>query len=114
MTQKANQPNQIPQPKTVVEALNLQSHFIGIPKITKKNCLEFYKRGKTLQVLGVGFLGTEGRMPTLKEVEDHINLTTNAQKIDATKWKKTLNGILLDLTNQLIEMETEEPTKEKK
>ena len=114
MTQKANQPDQIPQPKTVVEALNLQAHFIGIPKITKKNCVEFYKRGKTLQVLGVGFLGTEGRMPTLKEVEDHINLTTNAQKIDATKWKKTLNGILLDLTNQLIEMETEEPTKEKK
>ena len=114
MTQKANQPDQIPQPKTVVEALNLQAHFIGIPKITKKICVEFYKRGKTLQVLGVGFLGTEGRMPTLKEVEDHINLTTNAQKIDATKWKKTLNGILLDLTNQLIEMETEEPTKEKK
>ena len=114
MTQKANQPDQIPQPKTVVEALNLQAHFIGIPKITKKNCVEFYKRRKTLQVLGVGFLGTEGRMPTLKEVEDHINLTTNAQKIDATKWKKTLNGILLDLTNQLIEMETEEPTKEKK
>ena len=108
MTQKVNQPkNDIPQPKTVAETLNLQSHFIGIPRITKKNYIEFHKRGKTLQVLGVGFLGTDGRMPTLQEVKDHIDLTTNAQKIDATKWKKTLNGILLDLTNQLIKMETE-------
>ena len=43
----------IPQPKTMEECLELQSHFIGIPKITSKTTREFYRRGKTLQILGV-------------------------------------------------------------
>ena len=39
------------QPETVEECLQLQSHFIGIAKITEKNHKEFYKRGKILQAL---------------------------------------------------------------
>ena len=45
----------LPQPKTMEECLTMQSHFVGIPKITKNNSEEFFRRGKTLQVLGMGF-----------------------------------------------------------
>ena len=69
--------NNIPQPQNIEECLTIQSHFIGIPRISKNNYREFYKRGKTLQILGMGFWG-EGKMPTLEEVENHIDLTTDA------------------------------------
>jgi hypothetical protein len=95
------------QPKTLKECLELQSHFIGIPKITKRNYQEFYKRGKTLQILGVGFL-EKGRMPTLKEVKEHVDLETNAQKLDPKKWRNVLKDILDDMTNKLAEVEKED------
>ena len=93
-------------PKSLKECLELQSHFIGIPKITQKNKREFYRRGKTLQILGVGFLD-KGRMPTLEEVESHINLTTNASHLDTKKWNNVLVGILQDMTNKIVSMEEE-------
>ena len=92
------------QPKTLKECLELQSHFIGIPKITKRNYQEFYRRGKTLQILGVGFL-EKGRMPTLDEVKEHIDLETEAHKLDPKKWRNVLKGLLDDMTNKLIEVE---------
>ncbi len=95
------------QPKTLKECLELQSHFIGIPKITKRNYQEFYKRGKTLQILGVGFL-EKGRMPTLKEVKEYIDLETDAQKLDPKKWRNVLKDILDDMTNKLAEVEKED------
>ena len=95
------------QPKTLKECLELQSHFIGIPKITKRNYQEFYKRGKTLQILGVGFL-EKGRMPTLEEVKEHIDLETKAEKLDPKKWRNVLKDILDDMTNKLAEVEKED------
>jgi len=98
------------QPETIEECLTLQSHFVGISKITKKNYKEFHRRGKTLQALGLGFLN-EGRMPTLAEVEAHINLTTDAEKLETKKWKRVLTSILNDMTNRVIEIEEEEKEK---
>lgn len=99
------------QPETIEECLTLQSHFVGIPRITKKNHKEFYRRGKTLQALGLGFLD-KGRMPNLQEVHDHIDLSTNAPSLEPKKWKNVLHGILDDMTNRVIEMEETEEDKE--
>ena len=99
------------QPETVEECLTLQSHFVGIPRITKKNHKEFYRRGKTLQALGLGFL-KEGRMPSLQEVHDHIDLSTDAPSLEPKKWKNVLYSILDDMTNRVIETEEEEKDKE--
>lgn len=99
------------QPETIEECLTLQSHFVGISSITKKNYKEFHRRGKTLQALGLGFL-KEGKMPTLAEVEAHINLTTDAKKLETKKWKSVLTSILNDMTNRVIEMEEEEKEKD--
>ena len=98
--------DKIQQPQTLEECLTLQSHFVGIPKITKKSSKEFYRRGKTLQVLGVGFLD-KGRMPTIEEVEAHVDLTTNAMQLDTKKWNNVLVGILNDMTTKLVDMEKE-------
>tara|TARA_R110000824_G_scaffold39377_3_gene119184 strand:- start:2 stop:349 length:348 start_codon:yes stop_codon:yes gene_type:complete len=94
------------QPETVEECLQLQSHFIGIAKITEKNHKEFYKRGKILQALGLGFLD-EGRMPTLEEVHDNINLTTDAQILTPKKWKTVLLSILDDMATKISQDEQE-------
>jgi hypothetical protein len=94
------------EPKTVEECLELQSHFIGIPKISKKNAQEFYKRGKTIEILGVGFL-ENGRMPTRKEVEENIGLTTNANPLDDKAWNNAMVGILNDMTKERIRQEEE-------
>ena len=94
------------QPKTVEECLTLQSHFVGISKITQKNYKEFYRRGKTLQALGLGFL-KEGRMPTLEEVHEHLDLTTDAPRLEPKKWKSVLQSILEDMTNRVIQDEEE-------
>jgi len=104
----------IPAPKTIKECLEVQSHFIGIPTITKKNYQEFYRRGKTLQIMGVGFL-EDGRMPTLNEVEEHIGeIGTDCERLDLHKWNSAIATILNDLTKQLIELEeTKDATKEK-
>ena len=95
------------EPKTVEECLELQSHFIGIPKISKKNAQEFYKRGKTIEILGVGFL-ENGRMPTRKEVEENIGLTTNANPLDDKAWNNAMVGILNDMTKERIRQEEEQ------
>ena len=95
------------QPETIEECLTLQSHFVGIPRITKKNHKEFHRRGKTLQALGLGFL-EKGKMPSLQEVYDHIDLSTDAPGLEPKKWKNVLYSILDDMTNRIIEMEKEE------
>ena len=92
------------EPKTIKECLELQAHFIGIPKITKRNYQEFYKRGKDLQVLGVGFW-EKGRMPTLDEVKEHMDLQTTAQKLEPRKWQNVLKDIIKDKADSLIKLE---------
>ena len=96
----------IKPPETLEESLILQSHFIGIPKITKRNYKEFYRRGKVLQILGVGFL-ENGRMPTLVEIENHIDqIETPAIKLDRKQFRNVVDRLINDLTNILMENET--------
>jgi|3_EtaG_2_1085321.scaffolds.fasta_scaffold12790_6 hypothetical protein len=96
----------IKPPETLEESLILQSHFIGIPKITKRNYKEFYRRGKILQILGVGFM-ENGRMPMLVEIENHIDLIeTPAVKLDRKQFERILLRLINDLTNNLVEIES--------
>ena len=38
------QQNNIPNPQTIEDCLQMQAHFVGIPKITKNNYKEFHRR----------------------------------------------------------------------
>tara|TARA_R110000824_G_scaffold169930_1_gene347102 strand:+ start:748 stop:1125 length:378 start_codon:yes stop_codon:yes gene_type:complete len=111
------QQSNIPIPKTLKECLQMQAHFIGIPKITKKNYKEFHRRGKSLQILNVGWVTKDvdssmenghGRMPSLKEVEDNINFEEpTAPHFDKNKWKTALHEVLNMITDNLIEQEAD-------
>ena len=96
----------IKPPETLEECLILQSHFIGIPKITKRNYVEFYRRGKVLQILGVGFLDNS-RMPTIDEIEKYVDqIETPAIKLDRKQFRNVVDRLINDLTNILMENET--------
>ena len=82
----------IKPPETLEESLILQSHFIGIPKITKRNYKEFYRRGKILQILGVGFM-ENGRMPMLVEIENHIVSTDKCHKQEVINFISDFDSI---------------------
>ena len=107
-------------PKTIQECLNIQSHFVGIPKITKKNCNEFHRRGKMLQVLGVGVLIKEDttnikRMLYLDEIENNINFTTaNVKKLDPKEWKKEITSFIDERINLLIKLDKKNSDTSKK
>jgi|3_EtaG_2_1085321.scaffolds.fasta_scaffold200851_2 hypothetical protein len=107
-------------PKTIQECLNIQSHFVGIPKITKKNCNEFHRRGKMLQVLGVGVLVKEDttymkRMLYLDEIENNMNFTTaNVRKLNQSEWKKEINNFLDERIKQLIKIDKKNSDTSKK
>ena len=95
----------IKPPETLEECLILQSHFIGIPKITKRNYVEFYRRGKVLQILGVGFLDNS-RMPTIDEIEKYVDqIETPAIKLDRKQFRNVVDRLINDLTNRLMEIE---------
>ena len=51
---------------------------VHMNKITKKNCKEFYRRLKVLQI--VGFTPIENLR--LEDIEEHIGLTTNADTLN--------------------------------
>tara|TARA_R100000963_G_C4639927_1_gene103634 strand:- start:987 stop:1316 length:330 start_codon:yes stop_codon:yes gene_type:complete len=92
--------------QSLSETIKLQCHFVGIPRITKKNYTEYYKRGKMLQALGVGFM-QEGRMPTLSEVRDNIGTEIQeAKPLNANQWKFALFSIVEDLSREIIKRET--------
>ena len=114
MTTPTQQPK-IPTPNNIQECLTIQAHFIGIPKITKKNYVEFYERGKALQLLGVGWVTKEvdstmeenqGRMPNLDEVEANIGIVeSNAPRFDKKQWKDSLYQMIQLATTELIARE---------
>ena len=114
MTTQTQQPN-IPTPTNIQECLTIQAHFIGIPKLTKKNYVEFFERGKALQLIGVGWVTNkvdpslkenEGRMPTLDEVEANIDkIKTNAPHFDNKKWKDALYQMVQMAIQELISRE---------
>ena len=92
--------------QSLSETIKLQAHFVGIPKITEKTHEEFFKRGKMLQALGVGFM-EEGRMPTLEEVKDNIGTEiVEAKPLDPKQWKSALFSVVEDLSKEIIKRET--------
>tara|TARA_Y100001963_G_scaffold157225_1_gene252844 strand:+ start:710 stop:1084 length:375 start_codon:yes stop_codon:yes gene_type:complete len=117
------QQNNIPEPQNLEDCLRIQAHFIGIPKITKRNYKEFFRRGKNLQLLNVGWITKNidssmeeghGRMPSLKEVEDHIGFAeATAPRFDKKKWKNALHSMINMITDNLIEKEAAPETTDK-
>jgi len=107
---------QIEPPKTIEEAIRLLLHYVGIVKITDKNVNKIYKRSKELQVLAraVGSNGFwEGRMPSLKEIKDHIGYTADVTVThDDKKWNKVLLNEIITLAKAEGEAELERLTKE--
>jgi hypothetical protein len=83
----------------ITETLIFGTMTTGINSITKDNFAEFHRRLlETAIVLldGDGLLSyydgakTTHRNPTLKEVHDHIGLSTNADTKTKAQWKATL------------------------
>jgi len=117
------QQNNIPNPQTIEDCLQMQAHFVGIPKITKNNYKEFHRRGKNLQILNVGWVTKDmdssmeegqGRMPSLKEVEDNIGFAeASAPRFDKNKWKNALHEMINMITDNLIEQEAPPKTPDK-
>lgn len=114
MTTPTQQPS-IPTPTNIKECLTIQAHFVGIPKITKKNYEKFHERGKALQLIGVGWVTKEvdstmeenqGRMPNLDEVEANIGIVeSNAPRFDKKQWKDALYQMIQLATTELIARE---------
>ena len=50
----------------------------------------------------------KGRMPTLDEVKEHMDLETQAQKLQPKQWQNILKGIIKDKTDTLIQLEKSE------
>jgi hypothetical protein len=104
---------QIQEPTTIEQAVRLLLHYVGIVKITKSNIKKVYKRSKELQVLMGGGGFWEGRMPYLKELEDHIGYTADITVThDDKKWNKVLLNEIITLAKAEGEAELERLTKE--
>ena len=99
---------QIQPPTTIEEAIRLLLHYIGIVKITEDNIQTVYKRSKQLQVIMLGGGFWEGRLPYLKELENHIGYVSDAPLIHSDKkWKKVLLDELFKMANQMCVQEEE-------
>ena len=99
---------QIQEPTTIEQAVRLLLHYVGIVKITKSNIKKVYKRSKELQVLMGGGGFWEGRMPYLKELEDHIGYTADVTVTHSDKkWGKVLLNELSNIADQWQKQEEE-------
>jgi|2_EtaG_2_1085320.scaffolds.fasta_scaffold18019_3 hypothetical protein len=74
--------------KPLTNLLIWSSLTIGMNRITEKNASEFHRRLIALEILTTGV--KKGSMPTLKEVQDHIGLSTNATKHTTAYWERIL------------------------
>ena len=104
---------QIQAPTTIEEAIRLLLHYIGIVKITEDNIQKVYKRSKQLQVIKLGGGFWEGRLPYLKELENHIGYVSDAPVIHSDKkWEKVLITELSRMAEQMCVQEEEHLAKE--
>jgi|TARA_R100000329_G_scaffold134002_1_gene113891 hypothetical protein len=72
-------------------------------KITKKNCKEFYRRLKILQI--VGFSPIENlRLP---DIEEHIGLTTSAKTLTYKAFKTMVYKAMEDGADMIIKAEAD-------
>jgi|TARA_R110000744_G_scaffold108988_2_gene206206 hypothetical protein len=79
---------------------------VHMNKITKKNCKEFYRRLKVLQI--VGFTPIENLR--LEDIEEHIGLTTNADTLTYKAFKLMVFKAMEDGADLIIKAEKEMPT----
>ena len=76
---------------------------VYINKITKKNCKEFYRRLKILQI--VGFSPIENlRLP---DIEEHIGLTTSAKTLTYKAFKTMVYKAMEDGADMIIKAEAD-------
>mgnify|MGYP003144898451 FL=1 len=79
---------------------------VHMNKITKKNCKEFYRRLKVLQI--VGFTPIENLR--LNDIQEHIGLTTNAETLTYKAFKLMVFKAMEDGADLIIKSEKEMPT----
>ena len=72
-------------------------------KITKKNCKEFYRRLKILQI--VGFSPIENIR--LSDIEEHIGLTTSAKTLTYKAFKTMVYKAMEDGADMIIKAEAD-------
>ena len=76
---------------------------VHMNKITKKNCKEFYRRLKILQI--VGFSPIENlRLP---DIEEHIGLTTSAKTLTYKAFKTMVYKAMEDGADMIIKAEAD-------
>jgi len=68
------------------ELLEQATMFVGINKITRKNAKLFNKRLKILRFAGLHIFDNV----KLSDVEEHINLSTDAKKMNPTEFKNAV------------------------
>ena len=87
------------------ELLEQATMFVGINKITRKNAKLFNKRLKILRFAGLHIFDNV----KLSDVEEHINLSTDAKKMNPTEFKNTVWSSMEEGAEILIQ-EQENPT----
>jgi len=99
---------QIQPPTTIEEAIRVLLHYVGIVKLTEKNIKKVYKRSKQFQVIMGGGGIWEGRMPYLKELEEHIGYVADVTTAHSDKkWDKVLLDELYNIADQWCKQEEE-------
>jgi len=89
----------------VTHTLIWASMLIGMNSITEKNSKEFHKRLIEFEVVhGAGMLIEDGdaRQPTLKEVQSHAGLKTNATVMESRKWGNNIKRLVKEEANRRI------------
>jgi hypothetical protein len=89
----------------VTHTLIWASMLIGMNSITEKNSKEFHKRLIEFEVVhGAGMIIEDGeaRQPTLKEVQSHAGLKTNATVMEGRKWGNNIKRLVKEEANRRI------------
>ncbi len=91
------------------ELLEQATMFVGINKITRKNAKLFNKRLKILRFAGLHIFDNV----KLSDVEEHINLSTDAKKMNPTEFKNAVwssmeeGAEILDIQEQETQQDSE-------
>ena len=98
--------NHIMRQRTLMIINATESVYVN--KITKKNCKEFYRRLKILQIVGF----TPIQDLRLSDIEEHIGLTTSAKTLTYKDFKTMVYKAIEDGADMIIKQENEMPTPE--
>ena len=90
---------------TTEQILEQATMFVGINKITRKNAKLFNKRLKILRFAGLHIFDHV----KLSDIEEHIDLSTDAKKMNPTEFKNAVWSSMEEGAEILIQ-EQENPT----